>query len=293
MSRMYMRTTGFLSSMALFLGLAATMPVLSAHAAPTEKDMQTQHVVEKVNAVTIDWSEGIVRVIGTGTSPERGSLTQKRLMAERSATADAYLQLANAIYGINVNSESIVRDYVSESETIKTYINALIKGAQKTDQRFLDDGSIEIEMAVKLYSSGGLSGVLQPQKHVTPPPPVTLEADPKPGDYSGVIVDCRNLGLKPAMSPAIVSQSGGEVYLGNLEIKPDYVINEGIVGYVHSLDQARQNKRVGDNPLIIKGTSATGNFRTDVVISEPDTKQLLGLEKLHQLLKDAKVIFVM
>ncbi|HEY9843578.1 MAG TPA: hypothetical protein V6D23_24115, partial [Candidatus Obscuribacterales bacterium] len=221
------------------------------------------------------------------------NLTQKRLMAERMATAEAYRHLAEAIYEIPVNSDTRIRDYISESEAIKSYISALIKGAQKMDQRYLDNGTIEVDMAVKLYSNSGLSGVIQPQKHVVPPPPVTLEPTEKPGEFTGVIVDCRGLGLAAAMSPAIISQTGGEVYLGNHEVKPDMVINEGIVGYAHSLDQARQNKRVGAKPLIIKGTSATGNLRTDVIITDVDTKQLMGLEKALGLLKDSKVILVL
>ncbi|PKL77986.1 MAG: hypothetical protein CVV27_04155 [Candidatus Melainabacteria bacterium HGW-Melainabacteria-1] len=287
----------FLTTACLLAGLAVSVPVLPVTAqAPANTDMKTEHVIEKIGSVAIDWSEGVVRVTGTGTPPDRGNLNQKRLMAERTATADAYRQLAEAIHGIRVNSETIVRDYVSESDTIKTYVNALIKGAQRLDTRYLDDGTIEIDMVIKLYSNTGLSGVLQPQKHVVPPPPVTLEAHTDNTDFTGIIVDCRGLGLEPAMSPAIVSQAGGEVYLGNIEFQKDMmstVINEGIVGYAHSLQQARQNRRVGSKPLIVKGLSAAGNFRTDVVVSEVDTKQLLGIDQQHKLLSTARVIFVL
>jgi hypothetical protein len=282
----FMRTACVLAS----LSLLAPLPF--AFAADSE-DMKIEHVIETVGTVDIDWSEGVVRVTGTGTPPDRGPLPQKRMMAERTATTNAYRELARAIDGIRVNSETLVRDYTSESSSTKTYVNALIKGAQKLDQRYLDDGTIEIDMAIKLYSTTGLSGVLQPQKHIVPPPPVTVEAKADPGDYTGVIVDCRGLGLSPAMSPAIVSQGGGEVYVGNHEIKPEFVINQGIVGYARSLSQARQDRRIGDKPLIIKGLNATGNFHTDVVISENDTKHLLGLDKAQDVLKGSKVIFVM
>lgn len=257
------------------------------------KDMKTTSVVETFGNAAVNWSEGYVHVTGIGNPPDRGEAVQRRLSAERSATADAYRQLAQAIYGIRVNSDTLVRDYVSESDAIKSYVNALIKGAQKMDQRYLDDGTIEIDFAVKLYSNSGLSGVLQPQKHVVPPPPVTIEAGEAKEEYTGIIVDCRGLGMDPAMSPAIVSQNGGELYLGQLEVKPEFVINEGIVGYAHSLLQARQYKRVGNKPLIIKGMSAVGNFHTDVQISEADTKLLLALDKSGKLLQDAKVVFVL
>ena len=268
-----------------------TAYVSAGHAASTE-DMKVQRVTEIYGNVTIDWSEGVVRVIGVGTPPDRGTLSQKQLMAERSAASDAYRQLTDVLSNIRVNSETIVRDYTRESDTLKSYLQALIKGASKLDQRYLDDGTIEVEMAVKLYATKGLSGILQPQKHIKPPIPVTEEPDRNPGDYSGVIIDCRGLGLEPAMSPAVMSQTGGEVYLGTVKVEPDFVITQGIVGYAYSLAQARQNVRVGAKPLIIKGLSATGSFRTDVIISKEDVRRLLGLDASNGVLRQARVILV-
>lgn len=301
MERNFQRKAGVLAGVALALGLAMIQPVVPAAAADKndKKASQTEHVIQSEGdgSVVIDWSEGVIRVTGRGTPMDQGSSVQSRLMAERKATASAYQQLASAINGIYVTSEARIKDFTDDDVTLASYVNSLIKGAQKVDQRYLDNGTIEVDLLVKLFSNNGLSGVIQPQKHVVPPPPVSVEADPKPGDFSGVIVDCRGLGLAPAMSPAIINQSGGEVYLGalsaNAKYDPSYVINDGIVGYARTLEQARQLKRIGDKPLIIKGTSSTGYFHTDVIISEEDTKQLLGLEKANQLLSSGKVIFVM
>lgn len=284
------RRAGLLAGLALVLGLS-TLP--SAQAADSPKATQSEHVVQTIGPVVIDWSEGVIRVTGSGTPLDNSSSTQSRLVAERKATANAYLSLIQAVNLIRVNSDALVKDYTDDDPTVMSYVNSLIKGAQKMDQRYLDNGKIEVDLMVKLYSVHGLSGVLQPQKHAAPPLPAALEPETDPGDYTGVIVDCRGLGLEPAMSPAIMSQAGGEVYLSNLNVNPTFVIDEGVVGYAHSLEQARQLKRIGDHPLIIKGTSATGTFRTDVIISEDDTKQLLGLDQNSHLLKDAKIIFVM
>ncbi len=296
MSRQFSQSRKFKAFLSTVCVLASVSLLGSQVFAADSEDMKVEHVMQKVgtnNEVQIDWSEGVVRVTGRGTPPDHGPVQQKRLMAERSATSHAFRELTNAIYDIRVNSDTIVRNYTEESETTKSYINSLIKGAQKLDQRVLDDGTVEIDMAVKLYSTTGISGVLQPQKHLVPPPPVELEADPTPGNYTGVIVDCRGLGMQAALRPAIVSQKGGEVYLGQLQVKPDFVINQGVVGYARSLSQARQDARVGELPLVIKGLNATGSFRTDVVISEKDTQQLLGLDKINQILSASKVILVM
>ncbi|PIQ29243.1 hypothetical protein COW36_17345 [bacterium (Candidatus Blackallbacteria) CG17_big_fil_post_rev_8_21_14_2_50_48_46] len=285
------------SSLILFLAsalLLASFSPLPGHAQSSDPQI-IQSVRENVGNVTIDWSEGIVRVTGTGAPPDRGSASQRRLMAERAAIADAYRQLAEAINGVRVNAETVVKDYVTESDTIRLQVSALIRGAQKIDRRFLSDGSIEVDMAVKLYSQQGLSGILQPQKNAAPPPPVpdTVKPDPNPGDYTGLIIDCRGLGLKPAMSPALLNQSGGEIYVGHLPIDPDFVINRGIVAYSTSLNEARRHERAGNSPLIVKAVAASGNFKADAVLPEKETQQVLGLEAKAKVLSLAHVIFVL
>ncbi|MBF2054480.1 MAG: hypothetical protein IGS03_13615 [Candidatus Sericytochromatia bacterium] len=266
---------------------AALLPALA------QSDMKTQQVTETRGSVTINWTEGLIQVTGSGSPPDRGNLHQRRLMAERQALTDAFRQLAEVTQSLRVDAETLVRDYTLESPMLKEQVSNLVKNAQRLDTRYLDNGTIEVDLALKLYNSSGLNGILQPQKHIVPPPPVTLEADPQPGDYTGVIVDCRGLGLEAALSPAILAQSGGELYLSELPFDPDYVINQGIVGYAHSLSQARQNRRVGSKPLIIKGLSTSGAYRADVIISDIDTRRLLGLEAQGKVLSQAKVIFVL
>jgi hypothetical protein len=274
----------------LFVMPLTHLPFPEAHA---QTKAATESVIDNVGSVAIDWTQGIVRVTGSGAPPDRGSAAHKRLMAERAATADAYRQLAEAIHGVRVDAETLVRDYMTESDVIRTKVSGLIKGAQKVNTRYLSDGSMEVDMVVKLYNQAGLSGVIQPQKNRVPPPPVELQPDPKPGEYTGIIVDCRGLGLQPAMSPAILNQSGGDVYIGNLPVDPDFVVNNGIVGYSRALNDARQNARVGKNPLIIKGLNVSGRHKADVVISEKDSRILLGLQASYQVLEKAKVIFVL
>lgn len=258
-----------------------------------EKPLNEASVIEKVGMANVDWTEGVIQVTGVGTAPDRGSVSQKRLTAERAAVADAYRQLAEVVQGVRVNAERMIKDYMADSVVVKTQVNALIKGAQKTDRRFLADGSIEIDMILPVYGQSSLNEVVQPQKKVIPPPPVELEPTEITEDYTGLIVDCRGLGLEPAMSPAINSKAGGEIYIGNQPVDPAFVIREGIVSYHKSLNDAKQGSRVGKNPLIVKGIAVSGNFKTDVMISEKDTRLILGLEAKFKVLSKALVSLVL
>ena len=277
-----------LASALLLTGLS---PAISQTQPPTAQSPRS--VSETHENVSINWSEGLIRVTGTGTPPDRGSAAQRRLMAERAAVADGYRQLAEAIQGVRVDAETVVKDYITESDTVRTRVSSLIREAQKTDRRFMPDGTVEVDMMIKLYNAQGLSGILQPQKNPTPPAPVEVPADPNPGEYTGLIIDCRGMGLQPAMSPAILNQTGGELYIGHLPINPDYVINNGIVAYTTTLQDARQHERAGKNPLIVKAVAVSGNFRADAVLAEKETRLILGLEASQKVLTQAHVIFVL
>lgn len=281
----------------LSLGVASSLQTLDTclfSKQITANAQQSGNFIEKIgNGVgEIDWTTGVIKVTGSGAPPDRGSVAQKRLMAERAAIADAYRQLAEIINGVRVDSETVVKDFVTESDVIKTQVSAFIKGAQKVGKRYLSDGSVEVDMVVKLYGDSGLTKILEPQKQKTTPPPPKVEPVPVSENYTGVIIDCRNLKLQPAMSPAILDKDGGEIYIGKLPIDPDKVINEGIVAYTSSMEQAKQSKRAGSNPLIIKAIKISGNFKSDVVIENKDAQTLLGANEKTKILDKANVVLL-
>ena len=80
------------------------------------EDKFAQSIYDKVRAVFIQYV---------------ANQAQKRLMAVRAAKADAFRQLVEIINGVHVNSETVVKDFVTESDVIKTKVEGLIKGIKK------------------------------------------------------------------------------------------------------------------------------------------------------------------
>jgi len=268
--------------------------------------------IQTMGAGTIDWTNGSMKVTGSGAPPAKGSAAQKRLMARRAAVADGYRQLAELINGVRVDSETIVKDFVTESDTIRTQVSALIKGAKIGDTRYLSDGSVEVDMMLGMYGRNSLSSVVQPTvlkdhqvNHPTPaktPEPTVVRTpeppiEPSTPDYSGtgytgVIIDCKGLGVAPGMSPMIMDANGKEVYIGDRPIDPDMVVNIGIVGYMRSMSEAKSSSRVGKNPLVIRANQAGGKTRVDAVLSSQNAQLLLQADSRKSFLSESKVIFV-
>jgi hypothetical protein len=74
-----------------------------------------------------------------------------RLMAERAARVVAMRRLAERIKGVQISSQTTVKDFVTESDEIRMGMRAFLRGAKELGMRYHDDELIvEVEMAVKL-----------------------------------------------------------------------------------------------------------------------------------------------
>jgi len=95
--------------------------------------------------------EVTLRARGAGAPPTRAAnAAQAKLMTERAAKVDAYRNLLEQAYGLQVTGSTSVRDFVTQSDTVRTQVDAFIRGAKVVDTRLLDDGSAEVDMEVSL-----------------------------------------------------------------------------------------------------------------------------------------------
>jgi hypothetical protein len=75
---------------------------------------------------------------------------QQKLLAKRAAQVDAYRQLGEQIKGLRIDSTTIVKDFVTESDEIRTQMRAFIKGMKPVDTRYYDDGTCEVDVEVTI-----------------------------------------------------------------------------------------------------------------------------------------------
>ena len=74
-----------------------------------------------------------------------------RLMAVRAARVDGMRRLAERIKGVFIDSQTTVRDFVTESDDINVSMQTFLAGARETGIKYHDDELIvEVEMTVKL-----------------------------------------------------------------------------------------------------------------------------------------------
>jgi hypothetical protein len=109
--------------------------------------------------------------------------------------------------------------------------------------------------------------------------------------FSGLIIDCRGLGIKPALSPKVLDEDGREIY-GSAFISKDWATKYGVVGYSKDVAEAAKLDRVGKTPGQIKAAKAAGQNSTDIVISNTDASDVRSASANLKFLSECRVVFI-
>lgn len=150
--------------------------------------------------------------------------------------------------------------------------------------------------AIQKQAEPAMPEPVKPAPHEpTPLPQPEKKAEPtiafKGGVATGLVIDGRGLGLRPALLPRIVDSRGEEVYVGQIVTRTN-AVEQGVAGYAKDVNAAVNNFRVTDNPAVIKGVQASGAARTDVVIAQADAGSLRDLGRRGEFLQNCRVIIV-
>jgi hypothetical protein len=279
---------------ALVVSIIAFAPVN----APAQLQGTIKDVIDPVGSTgKVDWTTGVITAVGIGAPPAQpANAAQARAMAERAAQVVAYRNLLEAVKGVRVDSTTTVENFIVTSDVIRTQVNGIIQGATIMDKKYMSDGSVEVTVGMKL--TGALAEALLPKT----PPASMPGAAATPGSlppagvatgqlYTGLIVDARGLGVRPAMAPKIFNEEGKEVY-GSAYINRDWAVREGMVGYLKDPAAAQANPRVTDKPLLVKAMKVTGEGRVDTVISNADAAALQSAAENLSMLEKCRVIIL-
>lgn len=284
--------------------------------------------VEKHENGTVDWLTGTVRAKGIGAPPANAvNAAQARAMALRAATVIARRNLLELLRGVQIDSATTVQNYLVNDDTVVSRVNGHLDRAIIEDTAYMSDGSVEVVAKVELR--GPVSRTLLPGAAATPPTPpkppkqkpgptalqkteqkpasrpaipdggsvaaapsVATSIAPTMDGASGLIIDARGLGARPAMSPRIVDENGEEVY-GSAFVGREYAIQQGMAGYAKDVEQAAASDRVGSAPLQVKAKAVTGQAGTDLVVSNETAAQIRAAAAGSDMLEQCRVMIVL
>jgi hypothetical protein len=237
----------------------------------------------------MDWATMTLRV--SGVTPQE--------------TAD---RLKTELYNLSYDAANTVGNYLNLHFDRENRLVNLLGEYRTMNQQYLTDGNIQY--ALQLPLTPKLIGLLlpdqKPVKLVVPMLcPICGQEWPKDravpdgvglipkeletGEYTGVVIDCRNLKLVPSLFPKVYNDQGQEVFSINF-CDPGMVVEGGLVLYTTS--EPFNVPRVGYNPLRVQAIGTTGANPTDIRISSYDARRLHGSEKNLNLLKECRIAII-
>lgn len=291
--------------------------VLVALLLPATLRAEDAAYVQDVEQGQMNWENGLLTATGVGIPPRQAvSAAQAQAMAVRAATVVARRNLLAVLQGVQIDSSTTVKNFMTTSDVVASTVRGYLQNSRvlRTDTQI--DGSVEVMVAVVLRDKLA-STLLPPSMAYAPPKPATsipvlsaiesppagtnatapeaptrIEAALPPGDYTGLIIDAKGLGARPAMSPRILSEDGEEVY-GMAFVSREYALSQGMAGYSRDVDTARENPRVAGHPLVLKAKSAAGQSSTDLVVGRADAQRIRLLAERGKSLDECRVMIVL
>jgi len=265
------------------------------------------HVVETLESGTINWSERVIQATGM-TIPFKKDADKSidREVALTAAKASASRNLFETINMVRMNSRSIIGTLNGEKEGVALKLDAMVRNAKITKQKYLSDGTLEI--TIQLSMLGGFSQLVLPLeikqletiKQMEPAGNGSTQSVKTPrtttggGEdiYSGLIIDTKGLNVQAALVPKVLDENGTEVY-GPTFASREFAVQSGMSGYMNDMDAARNGARAGPYPLIVKGLSTEGPGKSNIVISKADAAKIRGVSEHLQFLKECRVVIVL
>lgn len=179
----------------------------------------------------IDWEKGIVTARGTGKYAESGKTAG--LKACRAGKAEAMARAVEIVGGVRIDADGTITEAEKAAPRKAVEIKGLVQDAEVVAE---DDRPAERRCEVTIHVPlVGVKGVIvvfldevpKKQKAEVEPETQTAEAE---GEATGLIIDARGTGLKPALMPQVEDGDGKAVY-GARDVDPEVLKNSGEASY--------------------------------------------------------------
>ena len=177
-------------------------------------------VVEKVSKGQINWTTQYIEAKGTGIidTVRFKNKAQARALAQIAAKADAQRNLLEIVKGVDVTSETTVKELMTESDQINTSVSGTVRGAEMKGDPVEKNGAVYVTLRMPLYADNGLADALTPDApasgtadNTNPKAPADPAADTQspvqPGQNGAAAPDAARVGV--ATSDGTSNQQAG------------------------------------------------------------------------------------
>jgi len=223
--------------------------------------------------------------------------TVGRTLAEQKAQKQAYENLFEIVRKVQIDSSLIINKILDTNKDALSSLEKMVQGAVVSKKEYLSDGTVEV--TVKMNMFGGFTQLFLPDefKYIEKIKPIIQETNISKNktesseEYTGLIVDARDINARPALSIKITDESGDEVY-GSSLVSREIAVQNGMAVYYKNIDEAQKSPRIGKKPYNIKALLTKGELQSDLVISNTSAAFLTSSSNNLMFLKKCAVIII-
>jgi len=272
----------------------------------------------------VNWTTGKVYATGYGIENTKYKKPIAIMRAKRAASIDARRNLLESIGGVKINSQTIIKNGMLDSDTIKTTVSGVVRNARITDVKSEDT---MVKVTIEAPLNGSVLDALYPEiiqndllslmdrSFIFPnismrfaslddesiakiykrldrlDKAVFFQDKVDKKEVTGVIIDARGTNFIPTLSPKIFKIRTANPMYPDGVIDKDTLISSFSALFVDSLDDAKEHPKVGDYPIVIKALRTYGTWRDKLILSTKESERFSKLLN-KDVLKNAKVVIV-
>lgn len=257
--------------------LLAASPALAADGAAS--------YVERLPGGLVDWGTGLVQV--RGASSGEGKAVEA---GQAEALRQARQSLVEVLRSLTLTSGQPVGAALRRNPAAAAELTNLASGARIVERRLYSDGSVELVVALSI-KGGFLQLILPPEVTSIVALQQVNGRCVRPGEpYTGLVVDARRLGLRPALCPRVLCEDGSVVF-GPAQVRREAAVQSGVAAYATSPPTTASGK-AGGRPLVVRGLRSAGPSGCDVVISRADANRIRSAPESVEFLQRCRVLIV-
>jgi len=234
------------------------------------------------------------------------SPAQKEMGAKRAAVVVAQRAVVEYLNGFVLVGDTLVKDGVLESDTIRSAVSGMVKGVQVVLQEYSKEKDTAIAIVkVGMHGPKGFASMLYDKMLKDPELKSNLtevdgkqalrfkaKVEPLPETYDGLIIDATEQNFRPALINRIFSAKS-ELLYDPSKVSQKVLVEQGCGEYTNSVDKAKAalESRGIKNPLIVKAVGTVSP--ADLQVSDQDATTIFSANQKGNFFAGAKVAFVL
>ena len=237
---------------------------------------------------SVNWSTGNVMAQGRAELSGKNETELPNALL-RAARADAVANLTYILKQLPLRTGITIEDAFND-EIIFAGIEDAALNAEVIHHHYISDLAMEVTLRIEMF--GGFLQLVLPREIKQIPSIHLLEPERKmqwEERCTGLVIDAVDIGFQPVLFPVVKGENGREIY-SDMFVSREYAVQHGVCLYACGHDPAAIVKRVGFNPLVIKGLRKGGTGNAYIVISAADAEKIESLTERHLFMKECRVV---